>query len=325
MTYILLTLGLLLLIVGAELLVRGAVGVAQRFKVSPLLIGVTIVAWGTSSPELVVSVDAAIRGSPGIAVGNAVGSNIFNVLLILGLVAVIRPILCSPQAIYRDGSYALIAALLFILVAWFVGTIATWMGIAMLLILAGMVYLTFRQERVDTAAASAELHRKEAAQVHAIPTALWLNIVFVAAGLATLVFGADFLVQSAIEIARGFGVSETIIGLTLVAAGTSLPELATSAVAAVRRQADVSLGNIIGSNIYNILAILGVAALFGPVPVPPEIVAKDMWIMLAATLLLLPPVFMGYRIGRTYGVFFLCAYVGYVLLLFAGIGRSAGT
>jgi cation:H+ antiporter len=314
-TYILLCVGLALLAVGGDFLVKGAVGLAKRMGISPLMIGLTVVAWGTSTPELLVSIEAALRGSPGIAVGNVVGSNIFNIIFILGLTAMIRPIMCSPRAIYRDGSVALFAAAAFIAIALGFGVIHTWHGVIMLLLLAFVTWYAFRQEKKEHNE-SAILHEKEGASVMP-PEKLWLTIVMLVGGLAALIVGSNLLVTNAIQIARGWGVSETVIGLTLVAGGTSLPELAASLAAAFRRQADVALGNIIGSNIYNILAILGVASLFGPIPIPTEIINFDMWLMLAVTLLLFPPLLFGGKIGRVYGGVFFACYFTYVYYLFA--------
>ncbi len=314
--YLELILGLAVLIVGAEFLVRGAVSAAQRLGVSALIIGLTIVGWGTSTPELIVSVDAALAGSPGIAVGNVVGSNIANILLILGLAAVVYPITVNPRAIARDAGIALAAAVIFIVLAYFTGVISTMAGIAMLVFLAVMTVWVFRQEKNGQAPEAADLHAKESAQKHALPKSMGVAIAMVIAGLATLIWGADLLVTAALIVARDHGVSETVIGLTLVAVGTSLPELATSVVAALRKQSDVALGNVIGSNIYNILAILGVASLWGDITVPPEIIAFDMWIMLGVTLALLPAFFLGGRIGRLYGAIFLIAYVAYTYYLF---------
>lgn len=302
---------LLLLVGGGEFLVKGGVGLARRFGVSPMMIGVTIIAYGTSMPELVVSVDAALVGSPGIAVGNVIGSNIFNILMILGITALVMPLAVNLKAIKRDGSFAVFAALLFVLIAIASGVVTFAIGLGMLLLLAGMSYITYRQEKTQP-------HQQEADEEAAIQpsTALLPNIGWVALGLGLLIAGADLLVDNAVTLARGFGISETVIGLTLVAIGTSLPELFTSVMAAIRKHPDVALGNVIGSNIYNIMAILGAAALIKPTPIPQQIINSDMWVMLAATLLLVAVCLGLKRISRLTGAVFVALAVGYTYWLF---------
>lgn len=315
MDWIWLAAGLALLVLGAEALVRGGVGLARRLGVSPLLIGVTIVGYGTSTPELVVSVDAALKGLDGIAVGNVVGSNIFNILFILGVTALVAPIGVPPAAIRRDASFALGAAALFITIALSMPALTFWIGVLCLSLLAGIVILTFVQER-QGGTASGDLHTAQAEEVQNAPGNAAASAALLAGGLACLVVGGSWLVDAAAAIARGFGISEVMIGLTLVAAGTSLPELATSAIAALRRHPDVALGNILGSNIYNILGILGVASTIAPTAIPPQIVAEDMWIMAAATLLLVPAMVTG-RVGRPLAAAMLAGYAAYVWRLVA--------
>ena len=308
-----------LLIVGAEALVHGSVAVAKRLRVSPLLIGVTIVAYGTSTPELIVSVNAALSGNYGIAVGNVVGSNIFNILLILALTAVIAPITVSARAIGREGLFALIAAGLFI---WLAlergahGALGFQEGVLFLATLLAMILISYAQESARATPADGSRFMRERPLVHSPVIDLGLILV----GLALLMVGADVLVHSSIAIARASGVSETMIGLTLVAAGTSLPELVTSVVAALRRNPDIALGNIVGSNVYNILGILGVASLIGPIHIDPEIIRIDMWVMLAATLALFLPMLVGNRMGRGYGLLLLAGYAIYVAFLFQSAG-----
>ncbi|TQF78030.1 calcium/sodium antiporter [Elioraea sp. Yellowstone] len=298
--------GLGLLVLGAEALVRGGVGLARRFRVSPLLIGVTVVAWGTSTPELVVSVEAAIEGLDGIAVGNIVGSNIANILLILAAAAVISPIAVRPEAIRRDGLFVLGATALFLAIALTTDRLRWWHGVLCLGLLAGTAVLTYRQERLGGTASGA-LHAAEAEEVQAVPLNPWLAGAMVAGGIGLLVLGGELMIGAAVSIARGFGVSEVVIGLTLVAIGTSLPELVTSVIAALRRHSDIALGNILGSNIYNILGILGAASLIAPAAIPPEIARTEMWVMAGATLLLLPAMVSG-RIGRALGAAMLTGY-----------------
>lgn len=302
--------GLCLLVLGAEGLVRGGVGLARRLGVSPLLIGVTVVAWGTSTPELVVSVEAALSGLDGIAVGNIVGSNIANILLILALAAVIAPITVRPEAIRRDGAFVLGAALLFIAIALTTDRLSWWHGILCLGLLAATAVITYVKER-SGGTASGALHAAEADEVKVVPLYPALAAGMVAGGIGLLVLGGELMIGAAVNIARGLGISEVVIGLTLVAVGTSLPELVTSVIAAIRRHSDIALGNILGSNIYNILGILGVSSLIAPTAIPPEIARTEMWVMLAATLLLLPAMVSG-RVGRPLGAAMIAAYAAYV-------------
>ncbi|WP_144186819.1 calcium/sodium antiporter [Elioraea rosea] len=307
--------GLGLLVLGAEGLVRGGVGLARRLGVSPLLVGVTVVAWGTSTPELVVSVEAAMKGLGGIAVGNIVGSNIANILLILALAAVISPIAVRPEAIRRDGAFVLGAALLFIAIALSTDRLTWWHGVLCLALLAATAVITYLQER-QGGTASGALHAAEAEEVQAVPLNPALAAAMVVGGIGLLVLGGDLMIGAAVNIARAFGVSEVVIGLTLIAVGTSLPELVTSVIAAIRRHSDIALGNILGSNIYNILGILGVSSLIAPTAIPAEIARTEMWVMLGATALLAPAMLTG-RIGRGLGLAMLAAYAAYVARLVA--------
>jgi cation:H+ antiporter len=277
--------GLVLLTSGGELLVRGSVSLARRLGVSPLLIGLTLVGVGTSTPELITSLHAALIGSPGIAVGNVVGSNIANILLILGLTAFIRPLARRPAAFYRDGS-VLAGATLACAVAALGGTLGREPGAMFLVVLIAYVALTYLRER-RAPDASAALHEHEADLAEPTPKSLWLAPAFAVGGIALTILGARLLVSGAIGFAAAAGVSETGIGLTVVAVGTSLPELVTSAMAVLRRQGDVAVGNIVGSNIYNLLGILGLTALVQPLTVPEQILRLDLWIMLAVTALLI--------------------------------------
>ncbi len=318
MDYVLVAAGLVMLVFGAEGLVRGGATLAKRLGISPLIIGVTIIAYGTSAPELVVSVQAALDGSPGIAIGNVVGSNIANIMLILGTTAVIAPIAVSPQAISRDGAFALLATVIFIAIALTSDLIQLWHGLAMLALLAGITVFTVIHEGQAAAA-----NRAEAATEAVHDDPIWLNAAMILGGLGLLILGGQWLVDGAVAIARAYDVSEAVIGLTLVAIGTSLPELATSVVAAIRRHGDIALGNVIGSNIYNIIAILGIASVITPIPIPRQIVNFDMWLMLGVSLLLLPPMFMGNKIGRGYGAMFLIGYIAYLWFLYQGNNAAA--
>lgn len=317
MIYLTLVGGFILLLIGGDLLVRGAVGVARRFNVSPLLIGLTLVGFGTSTPELVTSLQAAAIGSPGIAVGNVVGSNIANILLILGIAALVQPIAVDPAALKRDGSMLVIATAA-CAVAILAGTLSPIAGGLFIAGLIAYVVFTYLRER-RAPDASAAMHTHEAESVAEAPANVWLGIGLFVVGLAATVFGARLLVGGAVELARGYGISETIIGLTIVAVGTSLPELVTSVMAAIRRQGDVALGNVIGSNIYNILGILGITAILIPIPVPPEIMRLDLWVMIAVTALLLIFAFTGRKLSRMEGGVLTAGYAAYLAVLATGV------
>jgi cation:H+ antiporter len=316
--------GLVLLAGGGELLVRGAVQLAERMGVSPLLIGLTLVGFGTSTPELVTSVQAAMIGSPGIAVGNVVGSNIANILLILGLAALISPIAVGSNALKRDGVLVVAVAVLLTVVA-FILPIGRVVGLLFICGLAAYLVYAWRQERSGTDGHTAAFEKAEAydathAAVHGAGAAsreagmgaLLLSLGFALGGLVLVVFGGGLLVDGSIQLARNFGISETVIGLTIVAVGTSMPEFVTSLVAAIRRQSDVALGNILGSNIYNTLGILGVTGLIAPTAVPAEIANFDNFVMLAAAVALFAFAWTGMRIGRREGAALLSSYVLYV-------------
>lgn len=310
MIWVELAAGLVLLLGGGEALVKGSVAAASRLGVSPLLIGLTLVGFGTSTPELVASLDAALIGSPGIAIGNIVGSNIANILLILGISAVIWPLVTTKDAFRRDGS-VLIGTSVALAMAVTYGSIGRGTGIVFLLLLVTYTVYTYWSERRAPDAAAA-VYAAEAAEVAPRPLALPLAIGLAMAGIATVVIGADLLVQAAIVVAEQRGLSETVIGLTLVAVGTSLPELVTSVVAAIRRHGDVAFGNIVGSNIFNALGIAGVTAVVAPLEVPVEIARFDIWVMVGTGILLVVFATTGWRLSRREGGFFLLAYALYI-------------
>lgn len=273
MMYLFVLGGLLLLFFGGEALVRGSVSVARKLNISELVIGLTLVGFGTSVPELVTSLQAVDRGAVGIAVGNVVGSNIANIFLVLGLAAIITPIIVHPSALARDGTIMIAATVLLCALLWFdqFGRIA---GIALVgLLIAYLAFSLIADQRRPSA--PAELHAAEAESVD-VHYGLVTGLLIAAAGLVGVVIGANLLVTGAVSFARSFGISETVIGLTIVAIGTSLPELATAIVAAYRKRADVALGNIIGSNIFNILGIVGITALVSPFSVRGDITADAM-------------------------------------------------
>lgn len=317
--------GLALLIAGAELLVRGAVRLAEGMGVSSLLIGLTIVGFGTSTPELVTSVEAALLNSPGIAVGNIVGSNIFNILIILGLSALICPLAVSTTTLRRDGTWVIGTALLLALVG-VIWSLDRFVAVGLLVLLTVYLVRAWRQER-QVAPGGGEhtaVFEKAEALEHldpglrpaaaAKPKGLgWvLPLGLCLGGLALLVFGASNFVTASVELARLFGVSETVIGLTIVAAGTSMPELATSTIAALRKQSDVAIGNVLGSNIYNVLGIGGVTALIAPTAVPAQIAGFDSWVMVGVSLLLLLLLWTGRRLSRLEGACLIAGYGAYV-------------
>lgn len=314
MVYLQLILGFALLVAGGEALVRGAVSVASRYGVSPLLIGLTLVGFGTSAPELVTSLQAAWDGFPGIAVGNVVGSNIANILFILGVAAVIMPMAIDPIAFRRDGTALAIATVLAIGVV-LDGSLDRWMGSVLLVALLTYVWIAYKTDRVVVAVGEPDV----AIEVPLIHGSIWSAFGLVFGGIAVTILGARFTVDAAVTLALLWGMSETVVGLTVVALGTSLPELVTSVMAALRRESGIAFGNVIGSNIYNILGILGVTALVQPIPIPSQIAQLDVWVMSAATLALIVAVTAWRRIGRRTGIAFLGAYAGYTAWLVAGI------
>lgn len=309
----LIVLGLIGLVLGGELLVRGAVSVARALRISPLVIGLTLVGFGTSTPELVASLQAALAGSPGIAVGNVVGSNIGNVLLILGLAGLIAPITVNPDALRRDGTAMMLATFLCI-AAFLSGDLTRVTGLAFVLILGGYLAFTLIRERRNSTSATG-LYEAEAEVLPEENHPIGRSLTVAVAGLAITILGARFLVSGSIMTAQAVGLSETVIGLTIVAIGTSMPELVTSVIAVRKGQGDVALGNILGSNIFNILGILGVTAMVEPMIVPSEILRPDLWVMLAASVLLVVFARTGLRLGRTEGAIMLGGYVAYLAYL----------
>ncbi len=291
------------LLVGGELLVRGAAAIAVRLGMSPLVVGVVIVGFGTSTPELVTCLRAALGGSPGIAMGNIVGSNICNILLILGAAALMRPFAASRAAIIRDGSIVVLSALVFAAAAW-TGLIERWMGSLFVFGLVLYLVYTLRSDR------------KSEATIEDVPAAsgtpLGLSVLFLLVGLGLVLVGAEYLVRGAVEVATRANISEEVIGLTLVAVGTSLPELVTSIVAAVKRQSEIALGNVLGSNVYNTVGIGGITALVSPIPVSESMRTVDVPLMVGISILLVIVVATGKRVTRWEGGALLLLYAGYV-------------
>jgi cation:H+ antiporter len=321
--------GLVLLVVGGELLVRGSVRVAEHMGLSPLIIGLTLVGFGTSMPELVTSVEAASRGAPGIAIGNIVGSNIANILLILGISALLMPMAVAPSALKRDGVILLAAAILFFALAWAL-PLDRPVGVVLLAMLAGYLVFAYLQERripspgpevghtaaFDKGEAIEELlpHLRTAPPVRAgLVIVGWLAVAL--AGLVVIVIGGRILVDAAVTLAREAGISESVIGLTIVAIGTSLPELVTSVMAAIRKHSDVAIGNVLGSNIYNTLGIGGVTAVLAPTSVPDEMLVFDLPVMIGASVLLLIFATTGRGISRGEGAVLFAGYGAYLWML----------
>ena len=317
MTYFLIIAGFALLLFGGEAVVRGSVALAQRLGVSPLIVGLTIVGFGTSLPEMVVSVNAALVGSPGLAVGNVVGSNIANILLILGVAAVIAPIAVHPGAVKRD-LLGMSAATLVYVGLGMSGQIVFWQGVLMLIALMSYIGFTVWHDNKSNDEA-AEMHRDEAAEMGEIPLRTVSIAGIIIVGLFAVVVGAEWLVTGATTLATEFGIPEEVIGLTVVAIGTSLPELATSIVAAYRGHSDVCVGNVLGSNLFNLFGITGVTALFAPLPFSDKIVSFDLWILLAATAIIIPFMLTGRRISRPEGIVLLILYVSFIASQFVGM------
>ena len=307
--------GLVLLFLGGEGLVRGSVAIATRLGISKLVVGMVIVGFGTSAPELVVSLQAALAGSPDIALGNVIGSNIANILLILGIAALLTPLANEDGGIKREALVMLLAAAALLAALWY-GELNRLIGFALLAGLAVHLTLAFLKERRSRAdIAEGPAYEHEADEVSDVPLKLPIAILATLAGLGLLVAGAELMVEGSTAIARDFGVSEAVIGLTIVAVGTSLPELATAIVAAIRRHADVVLANIVGSNIFNVLAILGITATIAPIGVSERFLLIDGPIMLLVTLLAFVILLRARTVSRLIGGGFLAAYCGYILFL----------
>ena len=312
MVWITCALGLMILLLAGDLLVRGAVNVSLRLGVPALIVSLTIVAFGTSAPELLISVKAVLAGAPGLAMGNVVGSNTANILLVLGVPALISRLHTANYDTRKDY-VTMIAVTLFFIALCFTAPLTWWHGLALLAV---MVAILWRQAR--EALAHRREHRAQEADVEGADPSMagWKIAAFLILGLIGLPLGAGLFVDSAVEIAERFGVSDSVIGLTLVALGTSLPELATTVMAAIRRQADVALGNVIGSNIFNLLGIIGITALIGPIPVVWPFLAFDLWAMLGASLLLVPFVFSNkLELTRRWGFALTTLYVAYIIMV----------
>ncbi len=294
--------GFVALLIGGESLVKGAVATAQRLRIPPMVIGLTLVGFGTSTPELLTSIQAALDGAPGIAVGNVVGSNIANILLIVGVSALIAPIAVGKRGFRQDMGFMIGATVLFMAIAA-TGQLGRTSALALLFGLTLFLILSLRRTDAD------------APEIDTPNLSVPIALLYFAGGLLITLLGARFLVKGAIGLAEDMGVSQAVIGLTIVAVGTSLPELVTSVLAARRGHSDVALGNIVGSNIFNIFGILGATAMVKPIPIPAEIVAYDNWIMLGASLVLIGACVTHWRISRREGAVMLGLYGAYIVSL----------
>ena len=326
MTFVYLIAGLVLLVAGAEVLVRGAAKLAAQFGIPPLIIGLTVVAFGTSAPETAVSVQASFNGSGDIAIGNVLGSNIANVLLILGVTSLVAPLIVSRQLIRLDVPIMIGASLVTYALAWD-GALSRLDGALLFAgVIAYTLFLIISSRRANAAAADAddEFAKEFGLDETPKPHATLINAGLVIAGLVLLVTGSNFLVEGAVSLARALGLSELVIGLTVIAIGTSLPELATSILAAIRGERDIAVGNIVGSNIFNLLCVLGLASLVSPqaIGVAASALAFDFPVMIAVSIACLPIFFTGYAISRWEGLLFLAYYIAYtVYLVMASTGR----
>ncbi len=317
MTFGLISLGLIFLVGGAEALVRGASRLARMVGVSPLVVGLIVVAYGTSAPEMMVSVKGALSGQADIALGNVVGSNIFNVLFILGISALITPLVISQQLIRTDVPIMIGVSLVAIAMGWD-GSVSRWEG---LILVAGLIAYTvfvIRNSLKEKKAEVKEEYNKEYDGKNSKSAGnIFIQAIWILAGLVLLVLGARWFVEGSILLARSFGVSELVIGLTIIAAGTSMPEVATSIMAAIRGERDIAVGNVVGSNIFNILGVLGISALVAPngIAVSPALINFDMPAMLAVSIACLPIFFTGNLIARWEGAVFLAYYAAYTVYL----------
>lgn len=304
--------GVVLLYFGAEWLVSGGVKIATRLSVPSLIIGLTLVAFGTSAPELAVSIDSALNGQGDISIGNVAGSNICNIGLILGAAALINPLSVKLQLFKFDSPVMVLAALGLALFCWFTGGVPRWGGVLFLLLFAAytiVLILLARREKRD-----ADNSVSEEAHILSWRDSFWFSAVLVIVDLGLLIAGAKILVTGAVEIGRICGLSEAVIGLTIVAIGTSLPELATSVVAAVRGERDIAVGNVVGSNIFNVFAIMGIVPLISPVKVT-GIGTVDWVVLLLFSVALLPLMRSGFEISRKEGAVLVTGFIGYLIYL----------
>ncbi|MBT4161471.1 MAG: calcium/sodium antiporter [Gammaproteobacteria bacterium] len=303
--------GFVYLMMGGELLVRGALGLSKESSIPPVIVGMTVVAMGTSAPELMVSTFSALSGYPGIAVGNVVGSNIANVLLVLGVPVLIYPIVCNQDGLLRQTNLMIGTSLLLIVlcvfepISFLEGALLVSMLVFFLIAAtrgAGLIPIDDAEEEMDRGLG--------------LPTYPSTITLFIVLGVVSLPLGADLVVSGGVGLASAWGVSEAVIGLSLIALGTSLPELSTTVVAALHKSSDVAIGNVVGSNLFNILAILGITALLTDIPVDPQFLRFDLWVMFACAILLWLFVLLRATITRVWGFIFLGGYVSYLVAIY---------
>lgn len=318
--FLLLVAGVILLLWAGDWLVRGAAALANKWGIPPLIVGLTIVAFGTSAPELVVSIQAVLSGASELAIGNVVGSNIANILLVLGVPALVLAIPTNVAGVARNSAVAVLATLILMVLMFIPGPLVFWQGA----ILFGgiIIYLVWMFALAKTGADDPALHdMAHVDEMEGLPKSMGVTIFFILFGIVGLAFGGNLIVNNATLIASSLGVSQAMIGLTIVAIGTSLPELATVVVAAWRGQTDLAIGNVLGSNVFNIFAVMGAAAMTGPVHIPDGFLVFDVWVMLAAIVALTMYVLRRTPISRKTGVVFL---IGYALFIAATVKASLG-
>ena len=303
MDYLFLILGFTLLIASGNYLVKSASDIANHFNISKMVIGLLVVSFGTSAPELLVSLQAAFKGMPEMALGNVIGSNIANIALVLGLTAIIFPIIVKSKTIMWDWGLMFLASIMLFL---FIhdNFLASYEGIIFLIVLGSYILFTIKQNKIPENKIPDEKSN------------LWIASILLIGSMVGMYFGSDFLVDSASNIAKSWGVSEKVISVTIIAFGTSVPELATSVIAAFKKEMDISIGNIIGSNIFNILSILGITVLVHPIKINAETLNTDMYWMLGIALLLLFPILIWKKINRIFGFLFISIYFSYIYLQF---------
>ena len=313
MDILILLLGLGVLILGGEFLVRGAVGLSSAMKISPLVIGMTVVSFGTSAPELLVSIQSALGGNPGIAIGNVIGSNIANLALVLGVTVLIFPIVAEKQTKKIDYPVMIFATLLFYVFALNL-QLELIEGAVFVLVLLGFTYFLITNSRKTTKKEIASRVEEDTVLIEK-PTSSGVSALYLLGGLIGLYFGSDWFVGGATGIARSFNLSDGVIGVTVVALGTSAPELVASIMAALKKQSDISVGNLIGSNIFNIFAVLGITSIVKPIEVESNMMSFDMLWMIGISLLLIPVLYFGNKIGRIKGVVLILSYIVYITLV----------
>lgn len=313
MDYLILIAGLALLLVGGDILVRGAVGLADKLSIPPLIIGLTVVSFGTSAPELFISLKAAFNDAAGLAVGNVVGSNIANVLLVLGIPAIIYPCACKEDGIGRN-LLVMIGITIVFMGMMVNGILEAYEGAILFALLVLYLYSQFRNANKIRANQNGNDSADYLDDIDHVPTRGWVILLLIVGGLILLPLGADFIVDSASRIARSWSVSDEVIGLTVVAIGTSLPELATTLMAVLRKNVSVALGNVVGSNIFNIAGIMGITAMVIPLKVGGNIVQFDMWVMLATSVLVLYLAHFGKTLRFAGGVAMTLIYCVYIAL-----------